>query len=153
MNAPQDPPLTFKLEELAALAGISPRTIRYYVQRGLLPAPQFRGKDTVYNQSHRERLAAIQRLQAQYLPLDVITQMLDRPSEPPIPPSAPPPTVELPAQMLPSWIAQPWQRYQIVPGLELHLASDAGPLAHHLAAQWLQYAAVAANAQADKDRT
>ena len=34
----------YKLDDLAAAAGVSPRTVRYYVQRGLLPAPPFRGR-------------------------------------------------------------------------------------------------------------
>lgn len=150
---------TFKLEELASVSGVSPRTIRYYVQRGLLPAPQFRGRDTVYSEAHRARLAAIQQLQAQYYPLDVIAQMLHDNGALPNPPAVAPPssrpavTVELPVQPPQRWIAQAWRRYAVVPGLEIHLASDAGPLAHHLAAQWLQHAAAAAEAQAENVRT
>ena len=49
----------YKLEELARAAGTSPRTVRYYVQRGLLPAPAFRGKDTAYGPEHLVRLRAI----------------------------------------------------------------------------------------------
>jgi DNA-binding transcriptional MerR regulator len=64
--------LTYKLEELAAEAGVSPRTVRYYVQRGLLPAPEFRGKDTVYGREHLLRLHAIKRLQQAHLALDEI---------------------------------------------------------------------------------
>lgn len=63
---------TFKLEELAAEAGVSPRTVRYYVQRGLLPAPPFRGKDTAYDRSHLVRLRAIKQMQEAHLPLDEI---------------------------------------------------------------------------------
>lgn len=63
---------SYKLEELAAEAGVSPRTVRYYVQRGLLPAPEFRGKDTVYGREHLLRLHAIKRLQQGHLPLDEI---------------------------------------------------------------------------------
>lgn len=62
----------FKLHELAASAGVPPRTVRYYVQRGLLSAPEFRGKDTTYGDEHLLRLAAIQRLQQCFLPLDAI---------------------------------------------------------------------------------
>lgn len=63
---------TYKLEELAAAAGVSSRTVRYYVQRGLLPAPEFRGKDTAYSREHLLRLHAIKRLQEAHLPLDEI---------------------------------------------------------------------------------
>src|SRR5438552_7881 len=68
----------WKLSELAEEAGVSARTIRYYVQRGLLPAPPFKGPDTVYGPEHLLRLKAIQRLQAQYLPLDAIQVELVR---------------------------------------------------------------------------
>lgn len=63
---------TYKLEELAAEAGVSPRTVRYYVQRGLLPAPEFRGKDTAYGREHLLRLLAIKQMQQAHMPLDEI---------------------------------------------------------------------------------
>ena len=66
----------YKLEELARAAGTSARTVRYYVQRGLLPAPEFRAKDTVYGAEHLIRLKAIRRLQEAHLPLEAITTEL-----------------------------------------------------------------------------
>ncbi len=72
---------TYKIEELAAEAGVSPRTVRYYVQRGLLPAPEFRGKDTAYGREHLLRLQAIKRLQQQHMPLDEIQVRLASASE------------------------------------------------------------------------
>lgn len=66
----------YKLEELAREAGTSARTVRYYVQRGLLPAPAFRGKDTGYGREHLVRLRAIKRLQEAYFPLDAIAAEL-----------------------------------------------------------------------------
>ena len=68
----------YKLEQLADRAGVSPRTVRYYVQRGLLPAPVFRGRDTAYSTEHLVRLRAIRRLQDQFLPLDAIQAELER---------------------------------------------------------------------------
>ena len=68
----------WKLAELAAEAGVSPRTVRYYVQRGLLPAPPFKGPDTVYGEEHLRRLKAIRVLQARFLPLDAIQVELAR---------------------------------------------------------------------------
>ena len=66
----------YKLEELAKEAEVAPRTIRYYVQRGLLPAPAFRGRDTTYDDEHLLRLRAIRRLQQAHLPLDEIQARL-----------------------------------------------------------------------------
>jgi DNA-binding transcriptional MerR regulator len=66
----------YKLDDLAQQAEVAPRTIRYYVQRGLLPAPAFRGKDTTYDDEHLVRLRAIRRLQQAHLPLDEIQARL-----------------------------------------------------------------------------
>ena len=67
----------YKLEELAKAAGTSPRTVRYYVQRGLLPPPVFKGKDSAYGEDHLVRLRAIKKLQEAYLPLDAIAAELE----------------------------------------------------------------------------
>ena len=65
-----------KLDELARAAGISPRTVRYSVQRGLLPPPSFRGKDSSYGASHLLRLKVIRVLQAAFYPLENIGGLL-----------------------------------------------------------------------------
>src|SRR5262249_30093496 len=67
---------TYKLDELADEAQVAPRTVRYYVQRGLLPAPEFRGKDTAYGREHLARLRAIKALQQAHLSLDEIQARL-----------------------------------------------------------------------------
>ena len=67
----------WKLDELAREAGVAPRTVRYYVQRGLLPPPVFRGPDTVYEERHLLRLLAIRRLQQAFLPLERIAVEID----------------------------------------------------------------------------
>lgn len=65
-----------KLEELARRSGVTPRTIRYYIQRGLLPAPAFRGADTAYGEEHLDAIRAIKKLQEAYWPLDAIAEAL-----------------------------------------------------------------------------
>lgn len=65
-----------KLDELAERAGVSPRTVRYYIQRGLLTAPPFRGADTAYGEEHLSALKAIKKLQEAYWPLDAIAGAL-----------------------------------------------------------------------------
>ena len=67
---------TYKLEELAAAATITPRTVRYYLQRGVLAPPVFRGPDTVYEQGHLRRLLAIKALQERLWSLDSIAAAL-----------------------------------------------------------------------------
>jgi len=69
-------PGNLKLEELAARAGVSARTVRYYIQRGLLQAPEFRGPDTNYDEHHLLALKAIRSLQDAHLPLDAIASVL-----------------------------------------------------------------------------
>lgn len=66
-----------KLDELATRAGVSPRTVRYYIQRGVLPAPDFKGPDTAYDERHLHALRAIKRLQEDHLPLDAIASALE----------------------------------------------------------------------------
>jgi DNA-binding transcriptional MerR regulator len=69
-------PTELKLDELAERAGVSPRTVRYYIQRGLLTAPAFRGADTSYGEEHLVALRAIKKLQEAYWPLDTIAGAL-----------------------------------------------------------------------------
>jgi DNA-binding transcriptional MerR regulator len=72
---------SLKLDELASRAGVSPRTVRYYIQRGILPPAEFRGPDTAYDERHLYALRAIKRLQEDYLPLDAIASALAGKSE------------------------------------------------------------------------
>lgn len=50
------------IAELGELVGQPPRTIRYYLQQGLLPPPVFRGPATRYGRVHLLRLLGIRRL-------------------------------------------------------------------------------------------
>jgi DNA-binding transcriptional MerR regulator len=70
-------PDSFDLNELSAAADVTPRTIRYYVQQGLLPAPGTRGPGTRYERGYLDRLQLIRRLQRQHLPLAEIRKRLD----------------------------------------------------------------------------
>jgi DNA-binding transcriptional MerR regulator len=138
----------WKLAELAAAAGVSPRTVRYYVQRGLLSAPPFKGPDTVYGEDHLRRLKAIRVLQARFLPLDAIQVELARlsPEElqklaesalptdtlPPAPAPLPPEPARQPGGCVPAPTpaSKPipvagYRRWELAPGLELHLADSA----------------------------
>ena len=50
------------ISELAALAGVSTRTIRYYIDEGLLPQPEIRGKYAVFTDEYMHRLKLIKYL-------------------------------------------------------------------------------------------
>lgn len=47
------------LAELSEESGVPPRTIRYYISRGLLPGPNQAGRSASYGREHVERLKAI----------------------------------------------------------------------------------------------
>lgn len=66
----------YRLAELATLTGLTPRTIRFYIQEGLLPPPEGAGRAAAYTAEHRDRLALIERLKARYLPLREIRRHL-----------------------------------------------------------------------------
>ncbi len=72
-----DFPDPLDLTALAEESGVSPRTIRYYVQQGLLPSPGTRGPSTRYDRGHLDRLQLIKRLQRQHLPLAEIRRRLE----------------------------------------------------------------------------
>ncbi len=63
--------------ELSEQAKVSPRTIRYYIQQGLLPAPETRGPGAHYGPEHVDRLRLIRRLQSEHLPLSEIRKRID----------------------------------------------------------------------------
>jgi DNA-binding transcriptional MerR regulator len=67
----------YSIGELATLAGVTPRTIRYYISIGLLPSPGQAGPQTRYGDGHLARLRLIRKLQREHLPLGEIAQRLD----------------------------------------------------------------------------
>jgi DNA-binding transcriptional MerR regulator len=63
------------IQELADRAEVTTRTIRYYVEQGVLSPPE-RGRPAEYTEEHVEQLALIKRLKEQYLPLEEIREAL-----------------------------------------------------------------------------
>ena len=72
----------FDLTQLADRAGVSPRTVRYYIQQGLLPAPE-KGPGAHYGPEHLERLLLIKRFQREHLPLAEIRRLLEESGDSP----------------------------------------------------------------------
>ncbi len=66
----------YTLQDLADLAEVTPRTIRYYVAQGLLPSPDRVGPGALYGPGHLARLRLIRRLQREHLPLAEIRSRL-----------------------------------------------------------------------------
>lgn len=108
----------YTIAELADLGGVSRRTVRYYVQRGLLPSPTGLGRGKHYTQAHLDRLLRIRSLQDSGVPLAEIPQRLVwEESETDIPF----PTEATPTQ-------QVWTRIVLREGVELHLSGKAAAL-------------------------
>ena len=70
------PESEYCLQDLADLAGVTPRTIRYYIAQGLLPSPGKAGPGATYTDGHLNRLRLVKRLQREHLPLAEIRSRL-----------------------------------------------------------------------------
>lgn len=68
--------ITFDLNELCQKGDVTARTVRYYVQQGLLPTPGL-GAGVRYSEGHLARLRLIRRLQREHLPLAEIRHRLE----------------------------------------------------------------------------
>ncbi|MBL3601272.1 MAG: MerR family transcriptional regulator [gamma proteobacterium endosymbiont of Lamellibrachia anaximandri] len=81
----------FTLDELAGLVDLPRRTIRYYIQIGLMNKPEGLGRGAHYMQQHLEQLLEIRKWQQAGLSLERIRELLhtadelDGPVPPPIP--------------------------------------------------------------------
>lgn len=105
MNAPR----TFALDEIAALAELPRRTVRYYIQTGLIDRPQGVGKGAYYTQRHLEQLLLVRKWQLAGLSLQRIAELLrQQRSDAPLPPTPRRPgTVEV------------WSHLVVADGIEL----------------------------------
>jgi len=97
----------YTIKELCDLTGFTRRTIRYYIQEGLLDPPAGRGRGGFYFDSHVKRLLEIKALQSKGLKLAAIQELV-RKGEKPEP---------LPLREL-------WVKYPIATGIEIHISRD-----------------------------
>ena len=99
----------YTVAELAELGGVSRRTVRYYVQEGLIPKPTGLGRGAHYREEHLEALLRVKSMQERGLLLEEIRHALSpgkpRPQEPMLPPRS------------------HWIRIELLPGVELHVSS------------------------------
>ena len=69
---------TFSLNELANQCGYSPRLVRRYIEQGLLPPAQIRGRGAYYTAVHMDRLRAVDVLKTRdQLRISEIRRVLD----------------------------------------------------------------------------
>ena len=74
--------MEYKISEIAEKAGVTKRTIHYYISKGLLLPPEGSGVNSIYNDEHLERLLLIKKLQEKYMPLNKIREhILENPKE------------------------------------------------------------------------
>lgn len=67
----------YSLQELAQYSGVEARTIRSWIQQGLLPGPDARGRAAAYPASTLTRLLAVKAMREHYgMPLQAIRQEL-----------------------------------------------------------------------------
>ena len=78
--------MQLKIGELAARTGCQAETIRFYEQRGLLPAPARSSSNyRIYSDTHLERLSFIRRCRSLDMSLDEVRSLLalqDHPGQP-----------------------------------------------------------------------
>ena len=98
---------TYTIDDLCDLTGFSRRTIRYYVQEGIIGPPAGRGRGGFYYDSHLQKLLQIKSLQERGLGLTAIMNMLKAGETEPI-----------------SYYREVWVKYQVIPGLEIAVSRD-----------------------------
>ena len=103
--------MKLSLQQLSAQAQVPVRTVRYYIQKGLLPGPEGEKRGAFYTEEHLAELLRIRTWQGAGLSLDAIAGLLQARSLPPLP-SARPGVVEVRSHLT------------IADGLELVVAPD-----------------------------
>jgi DNA-binding transcriptional MerR regulator len=107
----------YAIGDLAELGGVSRRTVRYYVQEGLLPPPFGVGRGNHYGPEHLDRLLRVKSMQEAGETLDGIRAALEgkRAHRQQVQPAAEESPLHRTA----------WRRIQLASGVELHLAASA----------------------------
>jgi DNA-binding transcriptional MerR regulator len=70
------------MEELSQLSGLSRRTIRYYIQIGLLEGPSGEGRGARYGRNHLDNLEKIRRLSEWGVSLEAVRNVLEMKDRP-----------------------------------------------------------------------
>ena len=104
-----DAPERYSIDELSTLAGVTPRTVRYYIAQGLLDRPEGEKRGAHYLRRHLEQLLLTRRWTDAGLGLGRIRELQAGAPEDPPRRAAPPGSVEV------------WSRVTVADGLEVHL--------------------------------
>jgi DNA-binding transcriptional MerR regulator len=99
----------FSLDELCSLTDTPKRTIRFYIQKGLIDRPEGTGRGAVYKQNHLEQLLTIKKWKEAGISLEKIAELLSGKEAELPPPSRLPGTIEV------------WSHVVIDHGIELKI--------------------------------
>jgi DNA-binding transcriptional MerR regulator len=114
---PADPSDRYSIDELATLAGVTPRTVRFYIAQDLLDRPIGEKRGAHYGRRHLEQLLLVRRWTEAGLSLDRVRELIAGAPEDPPRRAAPPGSVEV------------WSRMTLADGVELHLEPGRAGLA------------------------
>lgn len=136
----------FSLDELCTLADTPRRTVRYYIQQGLLARPEGQRRGAYYTREHLEQLLFIARWQREGLSLERIGELLHGQEDPP----------DLRGQRRPGSV-EVWSHLAVGPGVELQVEpGQAGLSPEQVRTLFNQvlsvYRRLSASAAADQDR-
>jgi len=99
----------FSIDELSTLAGVTPRTVRYYIAEGLIDRPAGEKRGAHYLRRHLEQLLLIRRWTDAGLSLERVRELIAGAPEDPAPQRAAAGSVEV------------WSRVTLADGLEVHI--------------------------------
>lgn len=99
----------FSIDELSMLAGVTPRTVRYYIAEGLVDRPVGEKRGAHYVRRHLEQLLLIRRWTDAGLSLERVRELKSGTPEDPAPRRAAPGSIEV------------WSRVTVADGLEIHV--------------------------------
>lgn len=108
----------FSINELCALADLPARTVRFYIQQGLVSRPQGEKKGAKYNKAHLDQLLSIKKWQAAGLSLERIRELLAEPDADTVPPRPKRPGM-----------VEVWSHLHVADGVEIHIEPGRAGLA------------------------
>ena len=102
-------PQTFTLDQLCSLVNLPRRTVRFYMQHGLVDRPEGAGRGAYYTTHQLDQLLTIQKWKQAGLSLQRIQELLQGE------------TVLVPSPPVRPGQVEVWSRVHLADGLELHL--------------------------------
>jgi DNA-binding transcriptional MerR regulator len=117
MKINKDLPEKYTIDDLSELTGLTRRTIRFYIQEGIIEPPAGRGRGGFYFDSHLSDLSKIKELQEKGLNLESIKNIINSKDY-----SADRESGEIPSAGRLS--RQVWAKYELAEGIELNIRRD-----------------------------